>query len=120
MSPESVTAVTLNHWYSPPSFITKVYPEVTHMKLNRLIAVSIVGFSLLTTSTSAFACEHDSHSWSWFGFCNHTDKDKDKDKDCDHDHNKGGHDCNHGGSSSGGGSSTGGGTTTPPSTGPKG
>ncbi len=32
------------------------------MKLNRLIAVSIVGFSLLTTSTSAFACDHDHDS----------------------------------------------------------
>ena len=72
------------------------------MKLNRLLAVSIVGMSLLTTSTSAFACEHDSHSWSFFGFCNHTDKDKDKDRDCDHDRNKGGHECNHGGSSTGG------------------
>jgi hypothetical protein len=85
------------------------------MKLNRLIAASIVGISLLTTSTSAFACEHDSHSWSWFGFCNHSDKDKDNDKDNDK-----GHDCNHGGSSSGssghstsgGGSSTGSGSST--------
>jgi hypothetical protein len=76
------------------------------MKLNRLIAVSIVGFSLLTTTTSAFACDHDSHSWSFFGWCSHDDKDKDH-KDCDHDRNSGGHDCNHGGSSSGSGSSTG-------------
>jgi uncharacterized membrane protein YgcG len=93
------------------------------MKLNRLIAASVVGFSLLTASTSAFACDHDSgRSWSFFGFCNHNDRDKDKDrdKDCNHDRNNGGHDCNHGGSSSGGGSSTGGGggSTTP--VGPKG
>ena len=78
------------------------------MKLNRLIAASIVGISLLAPSTSAFACDHDGHSsWSWFGFCNHTDHDKDKDKDCDHDRNNGGHDCNHGGSSTGGGVSVG-------------
>jgi len=103
------------------------------MKLNRLIAASVVGFSLLTTSTSAFACEHESHSWSWFGWCNHSDKDKDNDKDPDHerDHDRNhdrGHDCNGGGSSSGssghstgGGTSTGGGggSTTPP-VGPKG
>src|SRR5271156_880017 len=75
------------------------------MKLNRLIAASVVGISLLTTSTSAFACEHDSHSWSWFGFCNHSDKDKDNDKNNDK-----GHDCSHGGSS--GGSTSGGGSST--------
>ena len=83
------------------------------MKLNRLFAASIVAISLLTTSTSAFACDHDSHSWSFFGWCNHDDKDKDcdhKDKDCDHDRNKG-HDCGGGHSSSGGGSSTGGGSS---------
>ena len=79
------------------------------MKLNRLIAASIVGVSLLATSTPAFACDHDSHSWSRFGFCNHTDHDKDKDKDCDHDRNKG-HVCDHGGST-GGGSSSGGSST---------
>jgi hypothetical protein len=84
------------------------------MKLNRLIAVSIVGCSLLTTSTSAFACEHDSHSWSFFGWCSHNDREKDKDCDHDrgHDRDKG-HDCNGGGHS----------TPTPPSTppvGPKG
>ena len=80
------------------------------MKLHRLIAASVVGFSLLTASTSAFACDHDSgRTWSFFGFCNHNDKDKDKDKDCNHDRNSGGHDCNHGGSTSGGGNSTGGG-----------
>jgi len=132
-SPESVTALPRNYWYSPPSSLGKVNPEVTHMKLNRLIAASIVGISLLAPSTSAFACDHDSHSsWSWFGFCNHTDHDR----DCDHDRNSGGHDCNHGGSSSGGsssggsssgGSSNGGGSNgggsnspAPPSTGPKG
>jgi hypothetical protein len=85
------------------------------MKLNRLIAVSIVGFSLITTSTSAFACEHESHSWSFFGWCSHDDKDKDH-KDCDHDRNSGGgRDCNHGGSSAGsssGGSTGNGGSTT--------
>src|ERR1700677_1668866 len=45
------------------------------MKLNRLIAVSIVGFSMLSASTSAFACDHDhdsgGSSWSWFGCCHH-------------------------------------------------
>jgi hypothetical protein len=84
------------------------------MKLNRLIAVSVVGISLLSTSSSAFACEHDSHSWSFFGWCSHTDKDKDcdhKDRDCDHDRNRG-HDCDHGGSTGGSGSSTGGGHST--------
>jgi len=84
------------------------------MKLNRLIAVSIVGFSLITTSTSAFACDHekDSHSWSFFGWCTHDDKDKDK--DCDHHHHDGGGDCNHGGgSTSGGGTSTGSGGVGP-------
>ncbi len=83
------------------------------MKLNRLIAASIVGISLLAPSTSAFACEHDSHSWSFFGWCSHSDKDKDCDhKDCDHGGNSGGHDCNHGGSSSSGsGSSSSGGSS---------
>jgi hypothetical protein len=83
------------------------------MKLNRLIAASIVGISLLAPSTSAFACEHDSHSWSFFGWCSHSDKDKDCDhKDCDHGGNNGGHDCNHGGSSSSGsGSSSSGGSS---------
>ncbi|WP_433968074.1 hypothetical protein [Tunturiibacter gelidiferens] len=90
------------------------------MKLNRLIAVSIVGFSLLTTSSSAFACDHDhdsGSSWSWFGWCHH-----DHDHDHDHEHDGGGNtgsggNCpGHGGSSTGGGGST----TTPPSTGPKG
>jgi hypothetical protein len=77
------------------------------MKLNRLIAASIVGISLLAPSTSAFACEHDSHSWSFFGWCSHSDKDKDCDhKDCDHGGNSGGHDCNHGGSSSSGSGSS--------------
>jgi uncharacterized membrane protein YgcG len=96
------------------------------MKLNRLIAASIVGFSLLTTSTSAFACEHDSHSWSFFGICshsfNHHDND-DHDRDHNRDHN-GDNKCNHGGSTggstSGGGSSTGSGGTTTPPVGPKG
>ena len=88
------------------------------MKLNRLIAASIVGISLLAPSTSAFACDHDGHSsWSWFGLCNHTDHDR----DCDHDRNSGGQDCTHGGSSSGGsssgGSSTGGHSTGGGSTG---
>ena len=105
------------------------------MKLNRLIAVSIVGFSLLTTSTSAFACEHDSHSWSFFGICSHAFSHHDH--DCDHNgnggggNNNGGHDCERGkgrgdgncpvtgGGSNTGGHSTGGGTTTPP-VGPKG
>jgi hypothetical protein len=77
------------------------------MKLNRLIAASIVGISLLAPSTSAFACEHDSHSWSFFGWCSHSDKDKDCDhKDCDNGGNSGGHDCNHGGSSSSGSGSS--------------
>jgi hypothetical protein len=97
------------------------------MKLNRLIAATVVGISLLAPSTSAFACEHESHSWSWFGWCNHSDTDKEHDRDCDHDRDKG-HDCNHGGSSSGGSSSGstghstggGGGTTTTPPSGPKG
>jgi uncharacterized membrane protein YgcG len=98
------------------------------MKLNRLIAVSIVAISLLTTSTSAFASEHN--SWSWFGLCSHTDREKDKDcdhernherdHDRDHDHD-GGHDCNHGGSTgSGGGSTSGGGGSVTPPVGPKG
>jgi hypothetical protein len=80
------------------------------MKLNRLIAVSIVGFSLLTTSSSAFACDHEGGgSPSYFGWCH-------RDHDCDHDKDKGGHDCpGHGGGS---GSTT---QPTPPSsTGPKG
>jgi uncharacterized membrane protein YgcG len=96
------------------------------MKLNRLIAASVVGFSLLTTSTSAFACEHDSHSWSFFGICSHSfnHHDGDHDRDHDRDHN-GDHNCNHGGSTgggstSGGGHSTGGGGTTTPPVGPKG
>jgi hypothetical protein len=66
----------------------------------------LFGFSLLTTSTSAFACEHENHSWTWFGWCNHSDKDKDKGRDCDHDRDRD-RDCNHGGSSSSGGSSSG-------------
>jgi hypothetical protein len=96
------------------------------MKLNRLIAVTIVGISLLTTSTSAFASEHN--SWSWFGLCSHTDREKEKDCDHNRDHERdhdrdAGHDCNHGGStgSTGSGGSTGGsgGSVTPP-VGPKG
>jgi uncharacterized membrane protein YgcG len=96
------------------------------MKLNRLIAVTIVGISLLTTSTSAFASEHN--SWSWFGLCSHTDREKEKDCDRNRDHERdhdrdAGHDCNHGGStgSTGSGGSTGGsgGSVTPP-VGPKG
>lgn len=85
------------------------------MKLNRLIAVSIVGFSLLTTSSSAFACDHDSgSSGSWFGWCHH---------DHDHDHDGGGDKGGNGGNcpghgGSGGGSTSGGGGST--STGPKG
>ncbi len=64
------------------------------MKLNRLIAVSIVGFSLLTTSTSAFACDHESgSSWSFFGWCHHDNHDNDHNHDCDHDKDKGGKDC---------------------------
>jgi hypothetical protein len=81
------------------------------MKLNRLIAVTIVGISLLTTSTSAFASEHN--SWSWFGLCSHTDREKEKDCDHNRDHERdhdrdAGHDCNHGGStgSTGSGGST--------------
>jgi hypothetical protein len=84
------------------------------MKLNRLIAVSIVGFSLFTTSTSAFACDHESGggSSSWFGWCHH---DNDHNHDCDHDKNKGGgQDC----PGHGGGSSTQ--NPPPPPTGPKG
>jgi hypothetical protein len=82
------------------------------MKLNRLIAVSIVGFSLLTTSTSAFACDHESgSSWSFFGWCHH---DNDHNHDCDHDKDKGGKDCpGHGGGSSHQ-------DPPPPPTGPKG
>jgi uncharacterized membrane protein YgcG len=102
------------------------------MKLNRLIVATVVGISLLAPSTSAFACEHDSHSWSFFGWCNHDEKDKDKDcdhkdRDCDHHDRDRGHDCDHdgggstgstghstgGGGSTGGGSSTGGGTVGP-------
>jgi uncharacterized membrane protein YgcG len=128
-SPKGVTAVTRYSCYSPPQLLRKGISEVTQMKLNRLIAASIVGISLLTTSTSAFACEHESHSWSWFGWCSHTDKDREKDKDCDHhdrDHDRDrdrGHDCDHGGSTggsssggstSGGGSSSGGGSTVGP------
>ena len=60
-----------------------VTPRGEPMKLNRLIAASIVGFSMLSASTSAFACDHDhdsgGSSWSWFGWCHH-----------DHDHDGGG------------------------------
>jgi hypothetical protein len=93
------------------------------MKLNRLIAVTIVGISLLATSTSAFASEHN--SWSWFGLCSHTDREKEKDcghnrdHERDHDHD-GGHDCNHGGSTGSGGSTGGSGGSVTPPVGPKG
>jgi hypothetical protein len=102
------------------------------MKLNRLLTASVLGFSLLTTS--AFACEHDSHSWSFFGWCSHTDKDNDKKRECDqngqnsgtgnncdHGRGNGGGYCGTGGSSTGsGGSSTGtGGSTGGGTTGPK-
>jgi hypothetical protein len=93
------------------------------MKLNRLIAVTIVGISLLTTSTSAFASERN--SWSWFGLCSHTDREKEKDSDHNRDHNRdrdrnGGHDCNHGGSTGSGGSTGGSGGSVTPPVGPKG
>jgi hypothetical protein len=93
------------------------------MKLNRLIAVTIVGISLLTTSTSAFASEHN--SWSWFGLCSHTDREKEKDCDHNRDHERdhdrdGGHDCNHGGSTGSGGSTGGSGGSVTPPVGPKG
>jgi hypothetical protein len=45
------------------------------MKLNRLIAASVVGFSLLATSPAAFATDHGSSSLSLFGVGNHTDTD---------------------------------------------
>jgi hypothetical protein len=93
------------------------------MKLNRLIAVTIVGISLLTTSTSAFASEHN--SWSWFGLCSHTDREKEKDCDHNRDHERdhdrdAGHDCNHGGSTGSGGSTGGSGGSVTPPVGPKG
>jgi hypothetical protein len=45
------------------------------MKLNHFIAASAVAISLLATSPSAFATEHDSPSSSLFGVGNHTDTD---------------------------------------------
>jgi hypothetical protein len=45
------------------------------MKLNRLIAASVVGISLLTTSTSVFA-ENNGSSYSLFGIFTHPDTDK--------------------------------------------
>jgi hypothetical protein len=43
------------------------------MKLNHLIAVSAVAFSLLTTSSPAFASWNDSPAPTLFGVGNHTD-----------------------------------------------
>lgn len=45
------------------------------MKLNHILAVSAVGFSLLTAAPAAFAIGSDSPSPTLFGVGNHTDTD---------------------------------------------
>lgn len=110
------------------------------MKLNQLLTASVLGFSLITTS-SAFACEHSSggnssshqdNHWSFFDWCHHAISDSHRECDhdgqntgngnnCDHGKGNGGGYCGTGGSSSGStGHSTGGGSTTTPPGGPKG
>jgi hypothetical protein len=74
------------------------------MKLNRLIAASVVGFSLLATATAAFATEHDSSLLSLFGVGNHTDTDHASKRQSDmNGQNTGtGRNCDHGKGNGGG------------------
>ena len=74
------------------------------MKLNRLIAASVVGISLLTLSSPSFAAANDSHSWSLFGSVNHTDTDKASKRQSDmNGQNTGiGRNCDHGKGNGGG------------------
>jgi hypothetical protein len=72
------------------------------MKLNRLIAASVVGISLLTLSSPSFAAANDSHSL--FGSVNHTDTDKASKRQSDmNGQNTGiGRNCDHGKGNGGG------------------
>jgi hypothetical protein len=74
------------------------------MKLNRIIAVSAVGFSLLTISPAAFATEQSSSSWSLFSVGNHTDTDHASKRQSDmNGQNTGtGRNCDHGKGNGGG------------------
>jgi hypothetical protein len=104
------------------------------VKLNQVLTASVLGFSLITTS-SAFACEHSSGStgheeshWSFLGWCHNlvaeshrecdqNGQDSGRGNNCDHGKGNGGGYCGTGAST--GGSTGGGGSTTPPG-GPKG
>src|SRR5258708_10306811 len=87
------------------------------MKLNRMLSVSVLGFSLITTS--AFACEHSSNSrsgegtsWSLTGWfhnlvaeshreCDQNGQDSGRGNNCDHGRGNGGGYCGTGGSTGG-------------------
>jgi hypothetical protein len=86
------------------------------MKLNRLIAMSAVGISLLTTSTSAFAAENSGPSFSLFSIFTHPDTDKvsKRQSDMNGQDTGRGRNCDHGKGNGGGYCGTSPQTPTPP------